>query len=76
MPAVTIEDAQTKLPEIIHKLAPGEEVIITENHRPVAKLIAEAGERRKPRKAGSAKGKLTIHADDDEHLADFKDYMP
>jgi prevent-host-death family protein len=75
MPVVTIEDAQTKLFEIIHKLAPGEEVIITENNRPVAKLIAEVGEERKPRKAGTAKGRLIIHADDGEHLTDFGDYM-
>lgn len=28
------------------------------------------------RKPGSARGKLTIFADDDEHLHDFKDDMP
>ena len=28
------------------------------------------------RKPGSARGKFTIIADDDEHLDDFKDYMP
>ncbi|MEA3642858.1 MAG: hypothetical protein VBE63_23380 [Lamprobacter sp.] len=28
------------------------------------------------RKPGSARGKLTIIADDDEHLDDFKDYLP
>ena len=30
---------------------------------------------RKPRRPGSAKGKLVILAEDDEHLKDFKDYM-
>ena len=29
-----------------------------------------------PRQPGSAKGKLRIVADDDEHLADFGDYLP
>lgn len=28
------------------------------------------------REPGSARGKLVIFADDDDHLADFKDYMP
>ena len=28
------------------------------------------------RKPGSARGKLSIIADDDEYLDDFKDYMP
>jgi hypothetical protein len=31
---------------------------------------------RRERKPGSARGKLTIMADDEEHLDDFKDYMP
>ena len=31
MSIVTIEEAQAKLPELIDKLAPGEEVIITRN---------------------------------------------
>jgi len=28
------------------------------------------------RQPGSAKGKLVIHAEDDDHLQDFGDYMP
>jgi len=28
------------------------------------------------RRPGSAKGKLTILSEDDEHLQDFKEYMP
>ena len=35
---------------------------------------AEAG--RRERTPGSARGKLTMIAEDDEHLDDFKDYMP
>ncbi len=31
---------------------------------------------RKPRQPGSAKGKLVILADDNEHLKDFREYMP
>jgi hypothetical protein len=30
---------------------------------------------RQPRQPGSAKGKLVILADDDEHLQDFQEYM-
>jgi antitoxin (DNA-binding transcriptional repressor) of toxin-antitoxin stability system len=76
MSTVTIEEAQAKLPEIIDKLAPGEEVIITRNDQPIAKLIGQTRPVRKPRQPGSAKGKLIILAEDDEHLEDFKDYMP
>jgi prevent-host-death family protein len=75
MNTVTIEAAQAKLSEVIDKLAPGEEVIITRNEQPVAKLVGQQRPIRKPRRPGSAKGKLVILAEDDEHLKDFKDYM-
>ena len=75
MSTMTIEEAQAKLSEVIDKLAPGEEVIITRNEQPVAKLVGQHRSIRKPRRSGSAKGKLVILAEDDEHLKDFKDYM-
>lgn len=75
MTTVTIEEAQAKLPELIDQLAKGEELVITRNQQPIARLLAEAKPEGKPRKAGSAKGMLTILADDDEHLKDFAEYM-
>jgi antitoxin (DNA-binding transcriptional repressor) of toxin-antitoxin stability system len=76
MSTITIEEAQAKLPEIIEKLAPGEELIITRKDQPVAKLVGQRQPARKAREPGSAKGKLVILAEDDEHLKDFKEYMP
>ncbi len=75
MTTVTLEEAQAKLPELIEQLAAGEGLLITRNEQPVARLTAEEKPKRKPRKAGSAKGLLTILADDDEHLKDFAEYM-
>jgi antitoxin (DNA-binding transcriptional repressor) of toxin-antitoxin stability system len=75
MSTVTIEEAQANLPEIIDKLAPGEELIITRNDQPIAKLVGQRPPARKPRRPGSAKGMLIILAEDDEHLEDFKEYM-
>jgi antitoxin (DNA-binding transcriptional repressor) of toxin-antitoxin stability system len=75
MHTVTLEEAQAKLPEVINKLAPGEEVIITRNEQPIAKLVGQQRPRRKPRRPGSAKGKPVVLAEDDEHLKDCKDYM-
>jgi prevent-host-death family protein len=72
---ITVEEAQAKLKELIHQMAPGEEVVITENQQPIAKLVSEQPVKRKPRKAGSAKGKLIILQEDDEHLKDFEEYM-
>jgi antitoxin (DNA-binding transcriptional repressor) of toxin-antitoxin stability system len=76
MSTVTIEEAQAKLPAIIDKLAPGEELIITRNQQPVAKLVGQKRPVRKPRQPGTCKGMLTIVSEDDEHLEDFKEYMP
>ncbi len=77
MTTISIQEAEAKLSELIHKLKPGDEVVITENDQPVAKLIAPAPPATaKPRRRGSAKGKLTIHAEDDEHLEDFRESMP
>jgi antitoxin (DNA-binding transcriptional repressor) of toxin-antitoxin stability system len=59
MNTVTIEEAQAKLPEIIDKQAPGEELIITREDQPIAKLVGQQRPARKPRQPGSAKGKLT-----------------
>ena len=72
---ITLEQAQTNLAELIAKLVPGEEVVITRNEQPIAKLIRQTPPLRQPRHPGSAKGKLVILADDDEHLADFQEYM-
>jgi len=71
MSTVTIEEAQAKLTELIHELDPGQEMVITENDQPVAKLVRgqlPSGNRPQP---GLAKGMITVIADDDEHLKDF-----
>lgn len=72
---ITLEDAQIHLAEIIAALSPDRELLITQNERPVAKLIGQKSTAKLPRKPGSAVGKLIIHAEDDEHLADFADYL-
>ncbi len=72
----TLEEAQAKLPELIDTLAPGEEVMITRNQQPVAQLVGQQRLIHQLRKHGNWRGMVTIIADDDEHLEDFKDYMP
>lgn len=77
MTTVTIEEAQSKLKELIHQLAPGEELIITENQKTVAKLVSEPLSTRRLRPGpGLGKGMLTIVSEDDDHLKDFQEYMP
>jgi prevent-host-death family protein len=78
MPAtISVEEAQARLKELIHQLAPGEEVIITENQQPVAKLVSEQPKPQPKQRPGPGlcKGMITIISDDDEHLKDFEEYM-
>ena len=63
MTAVSIKEATAKLSELIHKLKPGDEVIITEKNVPVARLLPAV----KPpvkRKLGSLRGTVTYMAPD------------
>lgn len=70
---ITVKEAQSHLREVIDKLAPGEEVLITENERAVAKLV---GEGPAERKLGTLKGTVRYMAPDfDAPLDDFKEYM-
>lgn len=73
---ITLKEAQAKLPEIVHRLTAGDEVVITEGQQMVARLLGPPSTRRQPRKPGSAKGRLTVLAEDDDHLKDFEDYIP
>lgn len=74
---ITVEEAQANLKELIHQLAPGEEVVITENEQPIAKLVGEQSPKPRLRQPpGLGKGMITIVSDDDEHLKGFAEYMP
>ena len=76
MTVVSIADAGTQLLSLVRDASTGEEVILTENGRPVAKLIpvAEAAEMR-PRVPGSARTQILYMADDfDAPLDDFAEY--
>ncbi len=77
MTTVTIEEAQANLKELIHRMTPGDELVITENEQVIAKLVSEpASKARLRRGPGLGKGMLTIVSDDDDHLKDFAEYMP
>jgi antitoxin (DNA-binding transcriptional repressor) of toxin-antitoxin stability system len=76
MSSVTVQEAQTRLADLIHGLGSGEELVITENDRPVARLVAEKPAAFQRPQPGLCKGMITIVADDDEHLEHFAEYMP
>jgi antitoxin (DNA-binding transcriptional repressor) of toxin-antitoxin stability system len=76
MAPVTLEEAQSKLPDIIQHLAAGDEDAITEGNQVVARIVGERRPLRQRPGPGLCKGMMTIVADDDEHLKDFAEYMP
>ena len=70
---VELEEAKVSLKDLIAHMGPNDEVIITENSEPVARLVPPPKTRPQ---FGGCEGMLTIVSDDDEHLEDFKDDMP
>jgi antitoxin (DNA-binding transcriptional repressor) of toxin-antitoxin stability system len=75
MITVTIEEAQDKLSELIHRPKPGEEIVITEDDHPVARLLPTLQEpARKPRQFGTLKGTVLSMEHFDDPLEDFEEY--
>jgi antitoxin (DNA-binding transcriptional repressor) of toxin-antitoxin stability system len=80
MTSIPIQQAQAHLLDLIHQLAPGDEVVITENDQPVARIVptrsmpSHLGE--SSRKLGGLSGTVLYMAPDfDAPLEQFKEYM-
>ena len=70
-----VEEAASRLVDLILALRPGDEIELTSRERPVASIVAKSESKPARRGFGACKGMLTIVREDDEHLTDFKDYM-
>jgi len=85
MTTITLQEAQANLAELVHRLAPGETVTITENDRPVARLIPVPTVRQRPPrprppitgvpKAGSCEGLFVVPDDIKEPPDEMREYM-
>lgn len=69
MRTVNVYAAKAKLSSLLDQAEKGEEVVITRNGRPVAKIVPYR-ERKEPRQLGRLKGKIRIAADFDAPLPD------
>ncbi len=101
MTTITLDQAQLHLREIIERQTADSELVITQDSRPLARLIpAAAPELPQPvfvrgrgkvivvsevgkqhalvsrPEPGLCKGMITVISEDDDHLQDFKEYMP
>ena len=84
MNTVTIQEAQSGLPDLIHGLMPGQVVTITENARPVAQIVPVPAVRTRPPRprppvtgipcAGSVPG-LVVPDDFKAPLEELREYM-
>lgn len=88
MQQIDLDKAKDQMAELIQSALDGEEVVITENGRPVLKIVPvlDVGgptglfRREQPvtkprRQSGSAKGSISMSDDFDEPLEDFTEYM-
>ena len=76
MTMITVEEAQARLPDLIAHLKPGEELVITCDNLPVAKLVGAGSKNLQPRQLGIGKEMiLSIAEDFDAPLPEFKEYM-
>lgn len=67
-----IDLAQSQLSELIAGLGPDDELILTKDDKPIARLLPATWG---TPVFGRCKGMLTVVAEDDDHLEDFKEYM-
>jgi antitoxin (DNA-binding transcriptional repressor) of toxin-antitoxin stability system len=75
MATLNLDEAQARLREVIVGLQPGEEIVLTENGQPLAKLVKTC-RTSWPCKAGSAKDTPHWMAPDfNAPLDEFKEYM-
>jgi antitoxin (DNA-binding transcriptional repressor) of toxin-antitoxin stability system len=71
---ISIEQASAQLGGLVRALGPNDEIVLTENDKPVARILPnDENHRRKP---GAWKGMLTVVKEDDSHLDEFREYMP
>lgn len=74
MQIVSLEEAKNNLSELIETALSGEQVFISQNDNLSIQLVPCMIKKRQ-RKFGSAKGLISMSADFDQPLEDFKDYI-
>lgn len=73
MAYIDVDQAKSRLDELIEQVARGEEVVLTKSNQPVARLSAVTEKRQ--RQFGSVDGEIWMSEDFDEPLNDFQEYM-
>lgn len=71
-----IDHAPIELRGLVRSMQPGDEIVLTDNEKPVARLVTDAPPASN-HGLGAWKGKLEIRDDGKDVILDhFKDYLP
>ncbi len=74
--SITVDQAQSQLKELIAALGPGDEVVLTQDEKPVARLMGANIKPRPRRQLGTLRGSILFMSSDfDAPLEDFNEYM-
>ena len=71
---IELEQAAGCLPSLVADLGDGDEIILTRDDVPVARIVGYSDPAR-TRRLDTAKGLITIAEDFDEPLEEFEEYM-
>jgi antitoxin (DNA-binding transcriptional repressor) of toxin-antitoxin stability system len=71
---VTVQDAQSRLPDLVNAAVEGEKVYIVGSPQHVVQLVPVESPKPRP-KFGSAAGMISMRDDFDAPLEDFREYM-
>ncbi|MEO0537508.1 MAG: DUF2281 domain-containing protein [Cyanobacteria bacterium P01_A01_bin.123] len=72
---VNLAEVSQDLVQLVEAALHGEEIIILKEDKPVVKLTPVEPVRRRPAKAGSAKGLIWMSDDFDKPLEEMREYM-
>ena len=74
MQAIDVEEAKTSLSDLVDAAIRGQEIVLTRDAHPIAKLVPLVHSRSRPR-FGSAKDLVRTAEDFDAPLPDFDEYV-
>ena len=74
MSQIELTEAQEQLAQLVLAAQNGEEIVITQNNQPIAKIVAIPLPKKRI-EPGSAQGLIWMADDFDAPLEDFKEYM-
>ena len=74
---ISIEQASEQLGGLVRALGPGDEIVLTENNKPVARIVRDTSRLRPAHMIGDWKGKVELLDEGDDIILDhFKEYLP